>query len=120
MIVLCAKNCFCVTVSGQGCRAQLCFNSMQLHDDDGFGSEKNCGHEEDQEDDMMNQCEPLTSHGMRPARGWALDLLPVSRGSRYSRNISQIAACNLMNLLIVSFPFHIFVFGECRMMKTRK
>jgi hypothetical protein len=51
---------------------------MQLHDDDGFGSEKNCGHEEDQEDDMMNKCEPLTSHGMRPARGWALDLLPVS------------------------------------------
>lgn len=63
---------FCMSfVPGQGqFRQQLCFDLMQLRDkeEDDDGSENG--------DRQGN--EPVTSHGMRPARGWAsFNILPV-------------------------------------------
>lgn len=60
--------------AGQGhFRQQLCFDLMQLQDKEEEAEEQvNC------EDGDRQGNEPVTSHGMRPARGWAsLNILPV-------------------------------------------
>nr|CAH0113557.1 unnamed protein product [Daphnia galeata] len=59
--------------AGQGqFRQQLCFDLMQLQDKEEEAEEQvNC------EDGDRQGNEPVTSHGMRPARGWAsLNILP--------------------------------------------
>jgi hypothetical protein len=73
---LCKQTIFACLPAGQGqFRQQLCFDLMQLQDkeeDEAEAEEVNC------EDGDRQGNEPVTSHGMRPARGWAsLNILPV-------------------------------------------
>jgi hypothetical protein len=63
---------FALCPAGQGqFRQQLCFDLMQLQD------KEEEEHVNGQDGDGQGN-EPVTSHGMRPARGWAsLNILPV-------------------------------------------
>lgn len=84
-------------VPGQGqFRQQLCFDLMQLRD------------KEEDDDDTENGDgqgnEPVTSHGMRPARGWAsFNILPVRPCTSFVPRDVFVFSCFICFNFIVDF-----------------